>query len=169
MTNDNCQPQSLFVTDEELERFTGCKTKGAQELCLKRRRIKHFKNLKGLVLVRAIHDQVPENGRPNDVLPSEKEIKALPALPRAMVGIYFLCQGSDVVYVGKTTNFYSRMGSHVDGKFEFDNMRFLPAHAKNLDAMEREYIARFCPKYNIAHKPIYASEPNYSAFIECGA
>lgn len=164
MENNSAAAASLFIEDAELEAFTGCKTKGAQEICLKRKRIKHFKNLKGLVLVRAVYNQVPQEKWPNDVLPSNSEILGLDELPRSMIGVYFLCQGKTVVYVGKTTNFYGRMGSHADSNYEFDNVRFLPVHIKNLDAIEREYIVRFCPKYNIAHKPIYDEGPNLNAF-----
>lgn len=142
---------SLFVTDDELEQFTGCKTQGAQELALKARKIKHFKNIKGVVLARHEFEGTPEAKRPVDVIPSANEIYKLTAMPRNGVGIYFLCQGKEIVYVGKTTNFFSRMSRHDGSNYEFDCIRFLPSKENKLDALEREYIARFKPKFNKMH------------------
>lgn len=142
---------SLFVSAEEMENFTGCKTSAAQEFALKKHRIKHFVNIKGVVLARAEYERTPDQNRPNKAIPTSEEINDLPAMPRSQVGIYFLYQGLLVVYVGKTTEFYGRMSSHAAGEFIFDSIRFLPLAESALDMMEREYIARFAPMYNKMH------------------
>jgi hypothetical protein len=142
---------SIFVSKKELEEFTGCKTPAAQILAMKHRRIKHFENDKGPVLTRVEHDRTPAEKRPTDVIPSEQDIRCLAPMPRNGVGIYFLFDGKEIVYIGKTTNLFGRIGSHTTGEYVFDSIRFLPVKEKDLDVMEREYIARFKPKYNKMH------------------
>lgn len=140
----------MFANNEDLEKVTGCKTAGARLLILKARKIKHFLNAdnKPVVPRSAIEGVASQR---SSIVPSNEAIAALQAMPRNGSGIYFLCHGEMVVYVGKTTNFFSRMSAHDGGQNDFDSVKFLSAPVGRLDALEREYIARFCPKYNKAH------------------
>ena len=72
----------------------------------------------------------------------EEEIKAK--------GIYFLIKDNEIVYVGKSTNVFSRVTAHTYGKdFDSFNYELYPDYSKNeLLEIESEYIAKFTPKYN---------------------
>lgn len=61
--------------------------------------------------------------------------------------LYFLCDGLEVVYVGKTKNLPERIKSHRNKKFT--RLFFLPPSVDRLDASEGEYIDYFKPKYNV--------------------
>jgi hypothetical protein len=132
----------------ELTRFTGCVTSKAQLYWLKRYGVKHATNLHGNPVVIASMKKPPHAKGPFLAITA---IKAKNIFPRHGVGIYFLVDGDSVVYVGKTTNFFSRMSDHVMSAKEFERICFVPVDACNLDLFEREYIARFNPRYNIAH------------------
>lgn len=66
-------------------------------------------------------------------------------------GIYFLCFGDAVVYVGQTNVIMQRVASHVsEGSKEFDINRifFLPCPPSQLLDMETKFISMLKPKYN---------------------
>nr|BAR34037.1 hypothetical protein [uncultured Mediterranean phage uvMED] len=83
--------------------------------------------------------------------------------------IYFLLEGQEVIYVGKTTSFLNRVVSHqknekvskqwVDGKLQecesklkkFDNIYMKEIHEDHLDHYEKLYIKCYTPKYNTCH------------------
>jgi hypothetical protein len=61
--------------------------------------------------------------------------------------IYFLCQGNDVVYVGKSTNLAARLPQHPADKV-FDRVFYLIVRLEELDRIEGEYIRALSPRYN---------------------
>jgi hypothetical protein len=70
-------------------------------------------------------------------------------------GIYFLCLGDEVVYVGQSVNVPGRVMTHVHesrrpaGKtFEPSRIFYLPAPESELLRVESEFIARLKPRYN---------------------
>jgi hypothetical protein len=66
-------------------------------------------------------------------------------------GIYFLCHGDDVVYVGQSTCIFQRIGQHVaEEKKQFDHHRVfvLPCPVASLDLVEQHFIETIRPKYN---------------------
>ena len=64
-------------------------------------------------------------------------------------GIYFLCFGDEVVYVGQSTSPASRIASHVlEGKKVFDRVYLLPIPEQDLNNVETAFIKTFNPKYN---------------------
>jgi hypothetical protein len=67
-------------------------------------------------------------------------------------GIYFLYQGNDIVYVGKTTNFVARLSNHMFNK-SFDGYSFIPVAAHNLDSLEIRLIEKLRPPLNILVNP----------------
>lgn len=75
---------------------------------------------------------------------------SLPELLSATItAVYFLCRGSEVLYVGQSTDVQSRICSHVkEGKIEFDAAYFLPVTRSSLDAIEAAFIKTLRPKYN---------------------
>lgn len=61
-------------------------------------------------------------------------------------GIYFLVDGSEIVYVGQSLNVYARIAAHKDKKFE--KVFVIKCDAENLLKIESQYIKLFTPKYN---------------------
>lgn len=69
---------------------------------------------------------------------------------RKICGIYFLVNGSTVIYVGKSTNVLRRVLEHiVAGDKEFDAYHVISANRTKLDGMERAYIKAFTPGCNV--------------------
>ena len=66
-------------------------------------------------------------------------------------GIYFLYKEDELVYIGMTTNFSSRLNSHIaDDTKEFDSYRFLDVNDNvNLNNIEEKYIRKYKPLYNV--------------------
>ena len=70
-------------------------------------------------------------------------------------GVYFLCLGDEVVYVGQSVNVPARIMSHIyesrrpAGK-TFDHARifYLPVPESELLRLESEFIHRLRPRYN---------------------
>ena len=61
-------------------------------------------------------------------------------------GIYFLCEGNDVVYVGQSVNAGSRSTSHRDK--QFNSILILPVPEEKLNEIESAFIGLLKPKYN---------------------
>lgn len=71
-------------------------------------------------------------------------------------GIYFLCHGSDVVYVGQSSCVVARVATHINEdikQFDLNRVFFLPTPSQALDSVEREFIKRLKPKYNVTFLP----------------
>lgn len=90
---------------------------------------------------------------PVDPLPPPTSIAMLhPLIPYVFPsptpsGVYFLCHGNEVVYVGKSINVSARVGQHIPEK-EFDRAYYLPVPPTNLDEVEGNFIVTLKPKYN---------------------
>lgn len=67
-------------------------------------------------------------------------------------GIYFLINYNDeIVYIGKSKNFYSRIACHIDSNMKFSSYYFIPIpnkYNKCLSLLEKVFILKFKPKYN---------------------
>lgn len=75
------------------------------------------------------------------------DLAALPVETGA--GIYFLFQGSTVVYVGKAVSVLARICDHVrQGRKKFDGYSYIACSPENLGAAEAEYIRLLLPEYN---------------------
>lgn len=59
-------------------------------------------------------------------------------------GVYFLCLGDAVVYVGQSTHPASRIMQHLEGK-EFDRYYILPVPRSQLDTVEGAFIRTLNP------------------------
>jgi len=76
-------------------------------------------------------------------------------------GIYFLCKGGKVVYVGQSVNLINRISEHLsEGKKNFDGY-YYEYVGKNdvMSDVEAEYIVSLNPKYNkvLPQNSIYVS------------
>ena len=84
-------------------------------------------------------------------------------------GVYLLLWKGEIVYVGQSVKPCARIATHVvqRGKsrkqswgskalpaMKFDSVQIRPCMLGELDALEKELIERFQPKYNIKQKPI---------------
>ena len=68
----------------------------------------------------------------------------------SMVGIYFLIQDNEVVYVGQSVDVLGRISRHKrDGK-EFDSFTYILCPTKDLCTLETTYIASLMPWMNSA-------------------
>lgn len=65
----------------------------------------------------------------------------------ALSGVYFLCHGAKVVYVGQSANVFGRVGAHIGNK-TFDAVWFIRVPQSDLDFVEGELIRTLKPKYN---------------------
>lgn len=82
-------------------------------------------------------------------------VPALQQLPRHgyQPGVYFLCSGDEVVYVGQSTTPSSRIGTHsMDNKKQFDRVYLLPVPMSELNDVEAAFIHLLRPKLNGSHK-----------------
>ena len=60
-------------------------------------------------------------------------------------GVYFLCKADKVVYVGQSTNVFSRVFAHATDK-DFDRAFFLPCAKSSLDQVEGAFIRTLKPE-----------------------
>lgn len=66
------------------------------------------------------------------------------------VGIYFLIDGEEVVYVGQSVNVFARISQHKSEGKKFERWCFLPCSAEQLHDTERRYIEAIAPALNQA-------------------
>ena len=65
-------------------------------------------------------------------------------------GIYFLCQGKKVIYIGKSCDVQARVNGHSSAK-EFDSVVSMLVPEALLDEVEQYWIKRIKPELNIRH------------------
>ena len=76
--------------------------------------------------------------------------------------IYVLYQGAEVVYVGQSSNVFSRLATHKkEAKKEFDSFRILYCRHNRMTYWERRLIKKYEPKYNISQNRRKAKELGY--------
>jgi len=76
----------------------------------------------------------------------EDEIVSASNFWQKATGVYFLIDGNRVVYVGQSTNVYSRIVEHHDKVFE--RFAFIPCDREMLDKLESLYIHILRPPFN---------------------
>jgi hypothetical protein len=65
----------------------------------------------------------------------------------AVPGVYFLCHGEQVVYVGQSINVFGRVGAHIGNK-TFDRVYFVRVPESDLNFVEGRLIEQLAPRYN---------------------
>lgn len=63
-------------------------------------------------------------------------------------GVYFLIRGNEIVYVGQSVNVPSRINQHRKDK-RFDRAVYVPCTRQRVSALERHWIERLDPEYNL--------------------
>lgn len=84
---------------------------------------------------------------PANLVTKSEIIKAAKPLASSC-GVYFLIDGEEVVYVGKSLNVFTRVPDHAKEK-QFDRWCYIAAREVELDAVESFYINAFLPALNI--------------------
>lgn len=78
-------------------------------------------------------------------VPNLQQMPSYPYQP----GVYFLCSGDEVVYVGQSVSPSSRIDQHQrDPKKSFDRIYLLPVPESELDNVESAFIKTLLPKQN---------------------
>jgi hypothetical protein len=80
-------------------------------------------------------------------------ISSIPGLrvydPAFLTGVYFLCKGNEVLYVGQSTNIGNRVTTHAaESTKDHDKVFFLRLPASQLAEVESRFIASLKPVHN---------------------
>lgn len=68
------------------------------------------------------------------------------------IGVYFLFNNDELIYIGKSINIFQRLQSHLKDKY-FDSYSFFKCDSEdNATKLEKELIIKLKPKLNIQHK-----------------
>ena len=139
-----------LMTPADLERVTGCITKKAQLYTLISNKIPVVESSTGEpIVMRSAYELVAkETPILTLVIPTVEDALAPKKLEIIIPAVYFLWAGKTVVYVGKSTNIFARIGSHHKSDKEWDSFTHVHVSAKLLDIVEMEFIARLQPRYN---------------------
>lgn len=140
-----------FLNKEEMIAFTTCHSEKGQIHWLQQHWIHHVVTPQGKpILTRSCLDVIREQGWRKKIFLTKTEALKCASMPRRGIGIYFLIGNKEIIYVGRTTNFFVRMAAHDKGEIPFDAVSFHPMDKALLDIFESEYIRRFKPKYNVS-------------------
>lgn len=104
-----------------------------------------------VVTVTVVRREVSSKPLPHRVPESIRSIDGLLELDlgQRYCGIYFLCKGNDVVYVGQSVNVIARIGTHQqDVSKSFDRAFFFCCKPEDLDRVERALIDELLPLHN---------------------
>lgn len=141
---------SIFLSDVEIADLTNCKSPDAQEHWLRSNGVKCYRNATNrLIVARALVKT--RKSKKHDKTFDDLTTIIANSVPRRGVGIYFLLDADSVLYVGQTTNFFSRMGAHIGSDVPYTSITFIATQEDELDLFEVEYIKRLKPQYNIRH------------------
>lgn len=80
------------------------------------------------------------------------------------VGVYFLIDGDEIVFIGNTTQGLKQAYYHKKIKV-FDRIYFQSCEHYKLDALLSEYLIKFNPKYNNTIYLNYISIPKIKALL----
>ena len=104
-----------------------------------------------------------------DSIPQELyQIKDLYKIPLEIIdgtsGIYFLCEKSKIVYIGRAEDVFFRVNSHIrERNKEFDSAYFVRCPLGHLIKLEQILINFYKPKYNIKQTKGYTEKDIYFA------
>jgi hypothetical protein len=145
----------LFLSDPEILALTGRHTRTEQVKWLRAHEVRFRKCGDGSLFIRRGDEKnvsEPIGANPREYMTAEQIVaRAVPYKPEC--GIYFLILEGEIVYVGQSTDYHSRVKSHTLAKaIQFDAVAFVRVAHGYLNNVEAEYIARLRPRFNIAGK-----------------
>jgi excinuclease UvrABC nuclease subunit len=77
--------------------------------------------------------------------------------------IYFLLSGNEIVYIGKSMCGFARIYKHVTDKTKsFTHYYYHSVPEEYITLLEKQYIKKFLPKYNIVHNIKKNPESRYT-------
>lgn len=77
--------------------------------------------------------------------------------------VYFLFKGEKIVYIGITKNILKRITSHKSTfRGKFDSFSYIGCEKKDSLKIERKYLIKYNPKFNIQHKEYLSKLRNES-------
>ncbi len=93
-------------------------------------------------------------------------------IPKQICGIYYLYNGEEIVYIGKSWNVYYRVGQHAMNCIDFDCWTYEQFDKESLTQAERDALLKHRPKYNkfsrdqswrkTARQPTYRQSSSFS-------
>jgi hypothetical protein len=139
----------VFLTETEIAAITGKTRKAAQRKALRELGYKFLSRPDGspAVMRTAKPRQFDEQGA---ALLSDAQVAKRAASVVRTRAVYFLLQGSAVVYVGQTNNIHKRIGEHLtDSSKTFDAYHFIKVAESEAQMVEAAYIRKLRPKFNV--------------------
>jgi hypothetical protein len=100
---------------------------------------------------KVINYSVPSNSLKLTVPRELANLNGMMDIPQSMYpsGVYFLCDGEELVYIGQSVNPISRIATHRhEGRKEFTHAFLLPVPEYELNNVEGAMIRHLKPKYN---------------------
>jgi|TARA_R110000737_G_scaffold295053_1_gene301715 excinuclease UvrABC nuclease subunit len=78
--------------------------------------------------------------------------------------IYALIDKDTIVYIGQSKSILSRLSSHIHSYKKFDSWSIVEnlgddITSKEVNSIEKAYIKRLIPKYNVSHNKNYKLKP----------
>lgn len=137
-----------YLTEDEIAHITKPRTQGAA-------RMRYLQGLGLKVVARpngqplVIRTEWERLREAADADLTLDEIRRMSQPFAGIAGVYFLLLAGTVVYVGQSSNVYSRLEDHR-GKIDFDRWHFVRVEDKRERLrIEREYIQGFRPAVNL--------------------
>lgn len=75
------------------------------------------------------------------------------------IGIYFLFNNNELVYIGQSTDIARRIQSHRNDK-KFTDYSFIECNESELNSREKSLIQKYSPKLNISLKKTKSKVPS---------
>lgn len=97
-------------------------------------------------------DEVEEEWVDEEPTIDEEPWITMNVCPPRRSGIYFLFDGNELVYVGKShSNMRGRIAAHMADRFkDFTHFGFIELPADEVKAAEDAFILKYFPRYNVA-------------------
>lgn len=96
--------------------------------------------------IRIVSEAPPVFEKPPKSIRNITELRQIQTL-EVTPGVYFLCHGDEVVYVGQSVNPMGRVATHVDeGLKTFDRVYLLPTPKHELNDVEAAFIRTLRPR-----------------------
>lgn len=111
-------------------------------------------NLQNFPLLRSVEDYIANKGKVPEELMCMREVYRMPVEKIiAVPGIYFLCLGNKVVYIGQSTCIQHRISTHIQQRQkQFTDVFYIIVPVNFLDRYESSLIRYFRPEYNVSSK-----------------
>ncbi len=102
---------------------------------------------KEITLEKIYRGKDPKRNDLPEAIKNMRGIRDLSDIINICFGVYFLCKGKEVVYVGQSRNLLVRISNHKRDK-DFDRIFLYPCDRDDMDGMEGAFIKLLAPKLN---------------------